>query len=67
MEIDWEARACEAAKEIAALRLTMMGMIAGAGGRIVVEPRDLHDLPRMAMHRYERPESGAVVYELVRT
>lgn len=46
--------------------VAIMGLVAAAGGKISVLPRDLIGLPEFTLHRYSRPENGAEVYELRR-
>ena len=63
---DWKARALAAEANALSLHRTIMGLVSGAGGRIVVTPADLYKLPQFMLHRYDRPESGAIVFELRR-
>lgn len=63
--INWKARALEAEAQLEQLQLVLLGAVAGAGGRIVIHPHDLFDLPNQQLHQYQRPESGAQVLELV--
>ncbi len=63
---DWEARALAAEAQLQQLHLVLMGAVAGAGGRIVIHPQDLFELPNLQLHQYQRPESGAQVLELIK-
>ena len=64
-ETDWKARALAAEAQIEQLQLVLLGAVAGAGGRIVINPHDLFDLPHQQLHQYQQSESGAQVLELV--
>lgn len=64
-ETDWKARALAAEDALMEMYMVLAEAVAGAGGRIVIHPHDLHKLAKLQLHTYERPESGAKVYELV--
>lgn len=57
---------CADAEAVQAAFASLLAVVIAAGGKVVVEPRHLLDLPRCTLHENKDPKTDSIVMQAVR-